>query len=292
MKHAVYLPTFYDFSDPEKMLEIAVAADQSGWDGVFLWDHLALNDDGSLEILDATVMLGAIAQATTTVGLGAMITPLARRRPWKLAKELATLNRLSGGRVTLGVGLGEPAHFEFSALGENPRQRASRLDEGLEVLRPLLKGARVSYTGRYYNLNKVQFAPPASGPGKDLPVWVATCLPATAGLTRAARYEGVFPIKVPASLKEGASSEIDWSQWWMTAAELGESLEVVKAHRGSLDGFDVVASGRVAHDDSDRSQSHIDEFRAVGASWWFEWIDETPGTFEASLAAVRRGPPG
>ncbi len=293
MQYAVYAPTFNDYGEPARLIALAQAAELSGYDGFFIWDHLALEPEGRLEIVDATVMLGALAQATKRLRLGAMITPLARRRPWKLAKEMVTLDRLSGGRIVLGVGLGEPAGVEFETFGEDgsARGRAARLDEGLMVFDALVRGEKVNHSGQHYQLRDAQLAPRATQSPR-MPVWVAASLPARAGVRRAARWDGIFPLRVPQSVLDGAPvTALDWAEWWLTPADFVALRAELAALRGTTTPFDVVASGRVAHQSAAEARAHVAAYAAAGASWWCEWVDEASGTFDATLAAIERGPP-
>src|SRR5215217_2017806 len=160
MRFGVFLPNFGPFGDPDGLVNLALAAERSGWQGFFIWDHIQL--DGSAgPIVDPWVALTAVAAATSTLRIGTMITPLARRRPWKVARETVTLDRFSGGRFTLGVGLGEPAQDEFGSFGEptDPKVRAAMLDEALEVLTRLWSGETVSFAGRHYRVDEVAFQP-------------------------------------------------------------------------------------------------------------------------------------
>lgn len=293
MQYAVYAPTFNDYGEPARLIELAQAAERAGYDGFFIWDHLALEPDGRLEIVDATVMLGALAQATKRLRLGAMITPLARRRPWKVAKEMATLDRLSGGRMVLGVGLGEPAGSEFEAFGEDgsARGRAARLDEGLAVFDPLVRGEKLTHDGATYHLRDVQLAPRATQHPR-MPVWVAASLPARAGVRRAARWDGIFPVQVPQAILDGAPvTALDWTQWWLKPADIAALSAELVALRSATTPFDIVASGRVAHQPQTLAREQVAAFAAAGASWWCEWVDEASGTFAATLAGIERGPP-
>lgn len=293
MQYAVYAPTFNDYGEPAKMIALAQAAERAGYDGFFIWDHLALEPEGRIEIVDATVMLGALAQATRRVRLGAMITPLARRRPWKVAKEMATLDRLSGGRMVFGVGLGEPPGVEFEAFGEDgsARGRAARLDEGLALFDPLVRGEQVTHDGATYHLRDARLAPRATQSPR-MPIWVAASLPARAGVRRAARWDGIFPVRVPQAILDGAPvTALDWTAWWLAPADIAALVSEVTALRPGGTPFEVVASGRVAHLPPAAAREHVAAFAAAGASWWCEWVDETRGTFEATLAAIGRGPP-
>ncbi len=293
MQYAIYAPTFNDYGEPARLVELAQAAERAGYDGFFIWDHLALEPDGRIDIVDATVMLGALAQATSRLRLGAMITPLARRRPWKVAKEMATLDRLSGGRMIFGAGLGEPAGVEFEAFGEDgsARTRAARLDEGLTLFDALVRGERVTHDGRHYRLRDAQLAPRATQQPR-MPVWVAASLPARAGVRRAARWDGIFPVRVPRSVLDGAPvTALDWREWWLRPDELGELKAEVLALRDANTPLEVVASGRVTDLGHAEACAAVAAYAAAGASWWCEWVDEAPGSFAATLAAIERGPP-
>ncbi|MEQ8234099.1 MAG: LLM class flavin-dependent oxidoreductase [Gammaproteobacteria bacterium] len=285
MRYAVYAPNFNDYGEPARLVELACAAEAAGWDGFFVWDHLAFEPDGRLPVADATVVLAAIAQATARVRFGAMITPVARRRPWKLFKEIATLDHLSGGRVHLGIGLGEPPELEFAAFGEpaGGRARAARLDEGMAIVDPLMRGEAVMHQGDCYEV-ETRLAP-ATLQQPRVPVWVAATLPARAGVRRAARWDGIFPLRVPASAAADVDSSVDWSAWWLAPDELAALVAELRTLRGDLDGFDVIASGRAA------APAAAAAMAAAGATWWLEWMDTAPGSFNTALARVRRGPP-
>jgi alkanesulfonate monooxygenase SsuD/methylene tetrahydromethanopterin reductase-like flavin-dependent oxidoreductase (luciferase family) len=293
MHTAVYAPVFHDYSDPGRLVELARVAERAGYDAIFIWDHLAIEPAGRLEVVDATVVLAAIAQATSRIRFGAMITPLARRRPWKLAKELNTLDRLSGGRAMLGVGLGEPAGVEFGSFGEDPspQGRARRLDEGLAILDPLLRGETVTHHGEFYRLTDAALAP-RSVQSPRVPIWVAASLPARAGLRRAARWDGVFPIKVPQAIVEGTVSHADWSDWWLAPEELADANAYVQGLRQEQGPYAVTATGRVADASPAAARARLAEFSAAGANWWLEWIDDAPGSYARTLVSIARGAPG
>src|SRR5688500_9701630 len=127
MRYAISTP---NVGDAEWLVDLGVAAERAGWDAFFLWDHVHLIRTMALDVFDPWVVLGAVARETERVRLGTMVTPVPRRRPWKLAKEITTLDHLSGGRAVIGVGLGEPADDEFGSFGEptDPRERGELLD--------------------------------------------------------------------------------------------------------------------------------------------------------------------
>jgi alkanesulfonate monooxygenase SsuD/methylene tetrahydromethanopterin reductase-like flavin-dependent oxidoreductase (luciferase family) len=174
MRYAVSVPNFAEYGDVRTVAALATDAEAAGWDGFFVWDHLTYVKRRRLAIADPWILLAGVALATERLRLGPMVTPLPRRRPWKLARETVTLDRLSGGRLVLGVGLGTPPEDEYGSFGEptDPVVRAAMLDEGLEVLTRLWTGETVSFRGRHYRVDEVAFQPtplqrPASPSGSQ-----------------------------------------------------------------------------------------------------------------------------
>src|SRR5437870_9799690 len=146
MRWGICLANIGSFSDPRVPLELAIAAEANGWDGVFIWDHLAFV--WGAPAADPWITLAAIASATSRVRIGTAVTPVARRRPQVLAQQVATLDVLSAGRVVFGAGLGgSPA--EFGKFGEptDAAVRAAMLDEGLDLLRRFWSGDEVTHRG-------------------------------------------------------------------------------------------------------------------------------------------------
>jgi alkanesulfonate monooxygenase SsuD/methylene tetrahydromethanopterin reductase-like flavin-dependent oxidoreductase (luciferase family) len=180
----IFVAPFDELSEPRRVAELAARAEQAGWDGFFIWDHVAYRAPVTA-VADPWVTLAAVATATERVRIGALVTPLARRRPHQLARETVTLDRLSGGRLVFGAGLGsdrtgefDPAHFGEEG---DPRARAVLLDEGLDRLDAYWQG---------------EFEPrPVQRP--RIPVWVAARWPHRRPLARAARWDGLFPIDLP-----------------------------------------------------------------------------------------------
>ena len=261
MKHALFLPIFDELADPRVVASLAADAEEAGWDGVFVWDHIGYREGVEL-VADPWVTMAAMACATSSVRLGPMITPLPRRRPVKLAREVATLDRLSQGRVVLGVGIGGDGAGELSATGEelDDRVRGAMLDEGLAILTQAWTGEPLHHRGTHYVADGITLRPtPAQDP---LPVWVAVRYGRPAPLRRAARFDGVFPI------------EIDHPD------QLAETLAGLE--RPTDRPYDVAVG---AQDDSDPRP-----YEAVGATWWMRGFSPYGITASAVGAVVRAGP--
>jgi alkanesulfonate monooxygenase SsuD/methylene tetrahydromethanopterin reductase-like flavin-dependent oxidoreductase (luciferase family) len=197
LRSALWLPAFDDLADPAVVAGLAAEAEEAGWHGFFVWDHVNWHAPVR-QLADPWVTLTAIAAATERLRLGPMVTPLARRRPVKVARETASLDVLCSGRLTLGVGLGSDRFgSEFSATGEqtDDRLRGQMLDEALEILVAAWSGEPVDHQGGHYTVDGIRFLPrPVQRPG--VPVWVAGLPRSSRPLRRAARYDGFFPVNL------------------------------------------------------------------------------------------------
>ncbi|SEQ55276.1 LLM class flavin-dependent oxidoreductase [Microlunatus flavus] len=239
-RRGLFLPAFDPLADPRVFADVVRQAEEAGWDGVFVWDHL-LYADPVTEIADPWICLAAAAMVTSTIELGIMVTPLSRRRPHVVAKQAATLDRLSGGRLVLGFGLGDDGGArdggggELSAFGEvvDPKTRAALLDEGLEVLTALLSGERVDHDGPHHRAAGVTFLPPATRPG-GIPLWIGGRWPNKPPQRRAARFDGYFVIGLggPEDVAE-ARTAIDAAR--AAAGRPDEPVELVVQVAGDTD---------------------------------------------------------
>src|SRR6266849_4214561 len=183
--------------DIQSIVALAQEAEVAGWDGVFYWDGICI--PGAGEMYDPWVTLAAIAVRTQRVRIGAMLTPVARRRPWKLARETVTVDHLSGGRLVLPVGLGVLDDLGFGGVGEptDRKTRAELLDEGLAILTGLWSGEPFSFTGKHYTLDEMTFLPPPVQTPR-IPIWVAGAWPREKSMARVLRYDGHLPDKIGA----------------------------------------------------------------------------------------------
>jgi alkanesulfonate monooxygenase SsuD/methylene tetrahydromethanopterin reductase-like flavin-dependent oxidoreductase (luciferase family) len=204
MRHAVFLPIFGELAEPGRVAALAAEAEEAGWDGMYVWDHIAYSAPVT-DIADPWITLAAMACRTERLRIGSLVTPLPRRRPMQVAREVATLDRLSQGRVTLGVGIGDDGARELSGTGEqtDAKMRGAMLDEALEVLTAAWSGDLVRHRGEHYVLDGLRVLPRPVQRARP-PIWVAMRYGNSAPLRRAARYDGVFPIGVdsPNMLRE------------------------------------------------------------------------------------------
>ncbi|MGA7833726.1 MAG: LLM class flavin-dependent oxidoreductase [Acidimicrobiales bacterium] len=205
MRHALFLPPFDGLADPERIVQLAHAAEESGWDGFFLWDHL-LYGSRVRSILDPYICLAAVAAATSTIEIGPMVTPLVRRRPAVLARQAVTLDLLSHGRLVLGLGIGDDFAGEFSSFRDtvDAPTRGRMLSEGLGVLNQLLSGEPVNHEGEFYRAGgDVSFHPTSVRAG-GIPIWLAGRWPHPAPIRRAAQYQGIVVIQMsgPSEMSE------------------------------------------------------------------------------------------
>jgi alkanesulfonate monooxygenase SsuD/methylene tetrahydromethanopterin reductase-like flavin-dependent oxidoreductase (luciferase family) len=195
VRSALYIPLFDELADPALVARLCAEAEEAGWHGVFVWDHVRWREP-VVDVADTQITLAAMASATERIRLGPMVTPLARRRPVKVARETATLDRLSDGRLTLGIGLGSDRFgSEYSITGEELDEptRARMLDEALEILQAAWSGELVEHRGEHYTVDSMRFLPrPVQRPG--VPIWVAGYYGKSRPIRRAVRYQGFFPV--------------------------------------------------------------------------------------------------
>jgi alkanesulfonate monooxygenase SsuD/methylene tetrahydromethanopterin reductase-like flavin-dependent oxidoreductase (luciferase family) len=223
--------------------------------------------------------LAAIAMATSRVRLGALVTPLARRRPWVLARQVATLDQLSGGRLVVGIGLGDDGWREFSAFGEQtaPRVRGELLDESLEILQELLTGNALLHAGRHYAIDSPPLLPaPIQDP---VPIWAAVRWPNRKPLARAARLQGCFPIFADSGDRPAPPSADELTQLQAELTGLGAARSLDIAVRCALH--------RLPEEQRAGTAAALSE---AGVTWLLEAF--APGQDAATVEAyVRGGPP-
>jgi len=261
MRYGLSVPCFGTGLDARLVAQWAQAAEEAGWDGFFLWDHLFAFAPGPVDAVDPFIALTAAACATRTIRLGTLVTPLPRRRPLEVARQTVTLDRLSGGRLVLGVGTGAgPFEWDFCGEESDPVVRGDMLDEHLDLLDRLWSGEPVRHEGRHYRVagpdwSAVCFPPPLQQP--RIPVWVGGTWPGSRPFVRAASWDGVVPMRA-----DGSWSVDD------TAAVVSR----VRALRRDVDQpFDVAVPGESEQTDPTRL-ARTREHESAGATWWVEAI--------------------
>jgi alkanesulfonate monooxygenase SsuD/methylene tetrahydromethanopterin reductase-like flavin-dependent oxidoreductase (luciferase family) len=277
MKYGLMLPNKGRlYGNPSVLMELAITAEQAGWEGFFIWDHIG--GGGNSPTIDPWICLGAIASQTRTMHLGTMVTPLSRRRPWKVAREIVTLDHISRGRAVLGVGLGDMATKDFKAFGEvvNPRVRAEMLDESLEIVAGLQNGEPFQYLGKHYQISDALFKPGAVQ-SPHVPIWVAAHWPFKRPLRRAARWDGVLPRQ--------------WNAGPITPEVIREIAEYVKRHRTIDTPFDICKYGLTEGKKLADDRALVQEFSTAGATWWIEEIFSSRGTLKQIQKRIAAGPP-
>jgi alkanesulfonate monooxygenase SsuD/methylene tetrahydromethanopterin reductase-like flavin-dependent oxidoreductase (luciferase family) len=249
LRRGLYLAPFDELADPRTLVSLATQAEEHGWDGLFLWDHIRYRAPVRA-VADPWVALAAVAAHTERLRLGPLVTPLSRRRVHKVARETVTLDRLSEGRLILGVGLGSTRNGELEEFGEvvDARERAQLLDQGLDRLAEFWAG---------------EFEPrPVQAP--RIPIWVAGRWPHRRPLRRAARWDGVFPVDLPGP---EALSEL-----------VGEVAGLRDDDRGPFDVVVDLAPGE-----------ELDPWRHAGATWILTDFGPQPEAASVQ-EVIRQGP--
>lgn len=274
MKYGFVLP----FGDARTAADYAYDAERAGWDGFFVAE--------TVWGVDAWVSLTAAAMRTERIRLGTLLTPVSRRRPWKLASETATLDQLSGGRVILVVGLGA-LDTGFAEFGEatDRKTRAELLDEGLDIVTGLWRGQPFSYSGKHYTVRPLKW--PGIFPAQEprIPIWSVAAWPRPRSMARALRYDGVLP----------APMGPDGKFRPLTHDDVRAIRDYARTSRAETTPLDIVVEGVTPVGDRAGGVEIARAWSDAGATWWIESMWDTPGTPEEVRATVHRrlleGPP-
>lgn len=268
VRFGLTLPIFNLLADPVILAELGAEAEEAGWDAVFLWDHVYYRPPAEA-VTDPWMAMAAMAAHTNRIRVGPMVTPLARRRPQVVARQLVALDHLSAGRAIFGVGLGlDSSGGEFSRFGEetDDKRRAGIFDEGLTLLGDLLSGQEVDHAGPHFRADKVTFLPrPVNG---RVPIWVAARWPNRRPLRRAANHDGLFIIDIerPTDLH-------------------GVLGYIAETRPGGLSGYEVVIEGDPNRD------CDWDGWQQAGATWWLANFDPFTTGPDHVRRVIAAGPP-
>ena len=279
MRFALNVPNFGEYGDArvvaEPLAEPAREAEESGWDGFFPRDHIAW--EGAAHYADPWISLSAIAVGTSSIRIGPMVTPLPRRRPWKVAHETATLDRRSGGRLILGVGLGGRER-EFDYFGEepDPKRRAEMLDEGLEILTKMWGAEPFTHRGAHYEITEARLTPPPAQRPR-IPIWIAGTWPRKRPFLRSLRWDGYAPVGSAGSP--------------LTPEDVREMRRLASGQRGDDEPFDIRISGCSNGERLDEDRRKAARFAEAGATWWDETLPPSGMSLGEARDRVRLGPP-
>lgn len=262
--------------DARQAAEYAYEAEKAGWDGFFVPD--------APYGFDPWVTLTACAMRTEGIKLGTMLTPVSRRRPWKLASELLTLDLLSGGRVILGVGLGA-VDTGFAEFGEETdrKARAERVEETLDIVQKLFQNQPFSYTGKHYQLKPMRFYPQLpDGYQPHVTVWMVGAWKREKSMRRALRYDGLLPNVIG---EEGASGAY-------SPETVREMKAYIDQHRASDKPYDIVVERTTPGDDPEQAAAIVRPYAEAGATWYLEGMwDVKDNALAGLLRRIQQGPP-
>jgi alkanesulfonate monooxygenase SsuD/methylene tetrahydromethanopterin reductase-like flavin-dependent oxidoreductase (luciferase family) len=286
MQFGLSLPAFGAFGDARYLAQSAAAAEAAGWDGFFIWDHVIF-DPTFNAMVDPWVALAAVATQTKRIRIGALVTPLARRRPWKVARETVSVDLLSEGRLIFGAGLGDPVQWDYGFFGEetDAKVRAEKLDEGLAILKGLWSGDLFQFEGKHYQLAPMRFEPkPLQQP--RIPIWIGGTWDKPRPKKRAAHYDGYIPLKWGEPL-----TIADW-QGIKTTQQLGNADQP----------FALIQSGETPGDAPSVAAEMVRPYVDFGIDWWIESIHPwrwgasyeepiTPESIARMNERIHQGPP-
>lgn len=285
LNHGLIIPNHVGMKI-DRLVELGIAAEEAGWDGVFLIDQLVLPDEaGTPDIADPWVTLTAIAERTEEIRLGSYVTPIPRRQPWQLARDLATLDVLSDGRVILGAGLGRDYDYEPFGQSYNLRQLGQQYDEALDVIAGLWTGEPFSYDGEYYTLDEAVLRPtPVQDP--RIPITIAGLWPNKKPIKRGAQWDGIMPHYRGDGIlpKEGIEGLVPETE----AEPEDEVRELMKYYR---DVADEPGEVFLPADPPHRTDGWLNQCEELGATWAVTRPRES-GQWNLTMERVRDGPPG
>jgi len=280
MKFGISIPNCHgDFADVRLVAEIAYEAEEAGWEGFFVWDHIG--DKWGDEVSDPWIMLAAIAMRTQHMKMGTYVTPVTRRRPWKLAREVVTLDHLSAGRVILPVGTGGGVEYINYREPAGVKPSGAMLDEALEILVQLWSGERFSHEGEYYHIENIRHLPVPYQ--RQIPIWIGGVWPRTRPMQRAARWHGACPIGLGVGYRDQ-----------MSPAKTRECLAYIRSQQSevqSTQAFDMVHTGLLERKDEAFDRALVQEYEQVGVTWWMENVTWERGSLQEQRERIRKGPP-
>jgi alkanesulfonate monooxygenase SsuD/methylene tetrahydromethanopterin reductase-like flavin-dependent oxidoreductase (luciferase family) len=276
-------------TDPNLAVELAPLAETSGWDGFFVWEGIWATDPWAT--------LAAAAMVTDRIRLGTMLTPVPRRRPWELAGQTMTVDRLSNGRVILSAGLGVPAaEPRFWIFEDDPgrKHRAEVLDESFDLMQRLWRGEPFEFEGEHFHAHRTDvMLPPPIVQEPRIPTWVVGAWPRLRSMRRVVHYDGWIPNFAPGGA-DGVQLEVQSSYTPQVAAEAIAWVLAEREKAGLGDRtFDIVQEGSTEGTDRAADAAVVRQWADAGVTWWLESNWQVPAEEVADYARgrLRAGPP-
>lgn len=294
LNHGLLLWNTAELAEAEVLVEWAVEADEAGWDGVFFGDHLIYPITASEErqaLFDPWISFAGIATRTENIKLGTWITPVPRRQPWQLARNLATLDHLSEGRVILGAGIGTTPDFTKFGQQYDKRRLAEKFDEALDVITGLWSGEPYNYEGEHYTVDDAVLLPtPVQEP--RIPVVIGGWWPFKAAFHRGARWDGIAP-NWPSMIQEDA--EIDVSE---LPAHIQEAIAQRRSHEEEVEemldyyhGLTDEPGEIMLPKMAGMGTGFIERCQELGVTWLLHRGDQGSAGRSDYLQFIREGPP-
>lgn len=265
------------YNDARKVAALAQLAEATGWDGFFLGDAIWCEDP--------MIALAAAAMTTDRIRLGTMIIPVPLRRPWKIASESLALDRLSNGRLILGLGTGAVwmGWHAFPDEVTRTKARAEMLDETIDILTLLYQRQPFDYDGKHYHLKltalEVMYYPPPPLQQPRIPLWIPLNWPRAKSMQRVLKCDGLLAETYG---PDGTPTDV-------TPEDVHAMATFVQANRTLTTPFDIVIQGKTDGKDRVQQQDRLWPLQEAGATWWVEglWEDSE----EAVVARIQQGPP-
>jgi hypothetical protein len=265
-------------TDPRNVIELSAEAEKAGWDGVFVAEMIYGPD--------AWVTLAGAAMHTERIKLGTMLSPVARMRPWKIASETATLDRISNGRVILAVGLGalETGYAEYGEVTDR-KTRVELTEETLQIVTSLWKGEPFSFHGKHYQVDITNLDKgmrdweirPVQTP--HIPIWHAGTWPAGPSMRRALKYDGLLP-----------NVFLDGRHASLTPEALAGMRALANETRGTDTPYDIIVEGESQANDPAEIEK-MTAWEQAGATWWIESSWSKQDDLDFLRTRITAGPP-
>ena len=280
-KHGLYLqngPGYLgELATPDNLIEYAVAAEEAGWDGVFLADGLT----PVFKTVDPWITIAAISTQTSEIRMGTWVSPMPRRPPWQVAQDLAAIDHLSDGRVILGAGLGNEENYTTYGRAWEPSEIGDQYDEALEIIDALWSGGPVTYDGDYYQIEGAELhLTPVQEP--RIPIMLGCWWPNKRPFQRAAHWDGIMPVAPSFYGKEGIQGEP------ITGSPEEELRDLIAYYHDVADDPGEIL---VQIDPPEAPDDFAEVCEDAGATWLFSasLLDEE--SHDENLERIHAGPP-